>query len=94
MVLSFKRKDSIRALSAYVDFTIFPSSRPWKKSIKGDAIYQEESVPKMTPIVITKAKLKIEGPPKITRASNTRSVVPDVIVVRLNVAFSEWLTIL
>ena len=36
-------------------------------------------------MVITRAKLKIVDPPKSTNAIKTSSVVPDVIVVRLNV---------
>ena len=55
--------------------------------MSGDAIYQDESVPKKTPIVMTRAKLKIEEPPRMTRAIKTKRVVPDVIVVRLRVAF-------
>ena len=35
---------------------------------------------------MTRAKLKMEGPPRATRAIKTSSVVPDVMVVRLSVA--------
>ena len=46
-----------------------------------DAINIEDSVPKITPIVITRAKLNIVEPPKITKAKRAKIVVADVIVV-------------
>ena len=49
----------------------------------------EENVPTRTPIVITRENAKIDLPPKITRASKTSSVVPEVMSVRLSVTFSE-----
>lgn len=52
----------------------------------------EESVPTRTPIVITSEKAKIDLPPRITKASKTSNVVPDVIRVLLSVTFNEWLT--
>ena len=65
----------------------------WKKSRRGEAINHEERVPKKTPIVITRAKVKIELPPRIRSAKRTRRVVPEVIDVRLRVAFKAPLMI-
>ena len=56
-------------------------------------MYHEERVPKKTPMVITRAKLKMLEPPRRTRATSTRSVVPDVMVVRLSVVLSAELTV-
>ena len=53
----------------------------------------DETVPKTTPNVITRAKLKIDAPPKDKSATRTKRVVPDVIVVRLSVAFNARLTV-
>ncbi len=60
--------------------------------MSGEAINQDERVPKNTPMVITRAKLKIEDPPKTTNAMRTSNVVPEVIVVRLKVELRAQLT--
>ena len=57
----------------------------WKKSISGEAIKIEESVPKTTPMVITSEKLKMVEPPRVTSASSATSVVSEVSEVRLKV---------
>ena len=53
----------------------------------------EESVPNRTPIVITKEKLKMVGPPKNTSANKATNVVSEVSEVRLKVMLMAWLTI-
>ena len=59
----------------------------------GGTINNEESVPKITPTVITMTKSKIMLPPKRTRAMRTDNVVTDVIKVLLRVVFKAIFTI-
>ena len=73
-------------------FCCFLSSYLWKNNMSGDAIKSDDNVPKITPIVITKAKLKIVEPPNATKAVSANNVVRDVIVVLLKVVLRASLT--
>ena len=58
---------------------------PKVRKAMGAAMKIDESVPKMTPRLMAKAKLWMLSPPKNKMQSNTISVENDVLMVRANV---------
>ena len=59
----------------------------------GLAIYIEEYVPTITPIIKANINPRIDSPPKINIADKTISVVNDVFRVLLSVLFKAALTV-
>lgn len=57
----------------------------------GAAMNNDDSVPKITPSIIAKAKLLMLSPPRMNIHSNTTNVLSDVFMVRASVVFSESL---
>ena len=51
----------------------------------------DDNVPKMTPKLMAKAKLRMLAPPMKKMQSNTSKVVPPVLMVRVSVSFIERL---
>lgn len=59
----------------------------------GAAINNDANVPMITPSSIANVKLRIVSPPRMKIHNNTSNVLVEVIVVRANVLFSEWLNV-
>lgn len=57
----------------------------------GEATNKEENVPKITPSIIAKEKLRMESPPNIKMQSNTNRVLNEVFTVRDRVVFNDEL---
>ena len=51
----------------------------------------EEQVPKMTPRIMAKAKLRMLAPPRQKMTASTMNVLIEVFKVRVNVVFREVL---
>ena len=64
---------------------------PNVRKAMGAARKMEDSVPKITPRIIAKAKLRMLSPPKKKMQRRTSNVVAEVIIVRAKVSLSESL---